>query len=242
MSVLSVVTSVCATIGVTPPAGTIFVSPTQSRTMWEMLALANEMAQRIAYDTRDWSILKKLNTYNGDDTTTQFSLPSDYKRMLKDSNIYSKQNAWIPLRFISDTDEWLQRRLRKFFGYPVGEWTIIGNQINIFPPPPPDAQLSYYYLHNAPVNLAAGGVGTEFVADADSFAIDERILKLGMIWQWKAQKGGAYAEDMSSYEDALAMVSGSDKPSPIIVGRYPVSRDARFAYPWPVPTNVIPSG
>ena len=39
-----------------------------------------------------------------------------------------------------------------------------------------------------------------------------------MIWQWKANKGVAYAEDMGSYSDALVNVAGADTPSPIIVG------------------------
>jgi hypothetical protein len=33
----------------------VFSNITANRTMQEMLALANEMAQRIAYDTRDWT-------------------------------------------------------------------------------------------------------------------------------------------------------------------------------------------
>ena len=33
--------------------------------MFEMLASANEMAQRIAYDTRDWTALRKQHTFLG---------------------------------------------------------------------------------------------------------------------------------------------------------------------------------
>jgi hypothetical protein len=44
------------------------------------------------------------------------------------------------------------------------------------------------------------------------------LLKLGMIWQWKAQKGSPYAEDMGTYGDALTIAMGNDSPSPIIVG------------------------
>ena len=40
-------------------------------------------------------------------------------------------------------------------------------------------------------------------------AIDERLLKLGMIWQWKANKGSPYAEDMGTYSDALVMICRS---------------------------------
>jgi len=65
--------------------------------------------------------------------------------------------------------------------------------------------------------------------------LDERLLKLGMIWQWKQNKGTSYAEDMGTYTDALAVAMGHDRPAPIIVGRRPISANVRTAYPWPTP-------
>ena len=53
MSLLTVVRDVCTSVGVTIPTS-VFASIAGNRTMAEMLALANEMAQRIAYDTREW--------------------------------------------------------------------------------------------------------------------------------------------------------------------------------------------
>jgi len=50
VTLLTVVQDVCAAVGVAVPQS-IFSGITGNRTMQEMLALANEMAQRIAYDT-----------------------------------------------------------------------------------------------------------------------------------------------------------------------------------------------
>jgi len=86
------------------------------------------------------------------------------------------------------------------------------------------------------VALTGGGAGDAFMADGDTFLLDERLLKLGMIWQWKAQKGSPYAEDMGSYSDALANAMGRDQPAPIIIDRRPISHTMRHSYPWPVPT------
>ena len=79
--------------------------------------------------------------------------------------------------------------------------------------------------------LNGGGYSDAFLNDADRFRLDERLLKLGMIWKWKAQKGSPYAEDLSNYGDAVAMVQGHDSPSPIIVGRTPISVSVRASYP-----------
>jgi hypothetical protein len=65
--------------------------------------------------------------------------------------------------------------------------------------------------------LSGGGYGDQFTNDGDVFRIDERLLKLGMIWQWKANKGSPYAEDMGTYSDALVNIAGADTPAPIIV-------------------------
>lgn len=99
---------------------------------------------------------------------------------------------------------------------------------------------TFAYLNKNCIALASGGFGDSFMNDGDTFALDERLLKLGMIWQWKAYKGSPYAEDMANYADALAVAQGADKPAPIIIGRTVVSASARVAYPYPIDPNMMP--
>jgi hypothetical protein len=137
--------------------------------------------------------------------------------------------------FIPDPDRWTQRRLLNRYDA-RGEWIIMGNQMLIQPTLQVGQTVKFNYLDKNGVTLASGGFGDSFLADGDSFRLDERLLKLGMTWQWKAQKGTAYSEDMGTYADALMMAMGTDSPAPIIAGRYPVSYAARTAYPFDVPT------
>lgn len=243
MTVLSVVRDVCEVVGVLQPPS-IFSGITSNRTMQEMLALANEMAQRITYDLRDWTLLKKAALHTGDGVTTSFNLPADYKRMLLTANVRKSTAPKQPLRFIPDYDVWLERRLaNETDGW--GEWTIVGGKLLIFPPPAgpiagppaiPAVTISYPYIDKNCVNVTGGTLGTEFLNDTDTFRLDERLLKLGMIYQWKSNKGSPYAEDMGTYGDALSLAMGKDGPSPIFIDRLPVSSYARSSYPWPVPT------
>jgi hypothetical protein len=235
MSLLTVVKDVCLAVGVAVPQS-VFTNITGNRTMAEMLSKANEMAQRIAYDTRDWTKLKKVQTFTGDGVTTAFDMPANYKRMLLTANVWRSTSTQQPLTFLPDTDEWLNRRYGGYDNAAWGEWTLIGGQMRIWPAMGVDVTAYFPYLDKNCVALAGGGFGDAFQSDGDTFALDERVLKLGMIWQWKADKGGAYAEDMGSYGDALAMAQGHDSPAPIIIGRLPMSRSARIAYPWPLPT------
>lgn len=234
MTLLSVVQGVCPVVGVNMPTS-VFSNITSNRTMQEMLALANEMAQRIAYDTRDWTLLRKVAQFIGDGTTTAFTLPADYKRMLLTSNMWRSTNTITPMRFIPDTDEWYQRRARGIYDC-YGEWTMMGGEVNIQPPMSSTITAYTTYLAKNCISLSSGGLGDSFLADTDSFALNERVLKLGMIWQWKAQKGSAYNEDMGTYSDALAYVMSKDQPAPILINRRPMSVAARTAYPFPVPT------
>src|SRR6187397_899762 len=217
MSLLSVVRDVCAVVGVRYPQS-VFSGITGNRTMQEMLALANEMAQRIAYDTRDWTKLKKMHTMTGDGVQSAFPLPADFKRMLLTSNVWYSQWTQAPLAFISNTDEWMVRRARNA-NSSFGEWTMLDDGAHILPVIAAGASAYFAYVNKNCIELASGGRSDTFVADGDSYVLDERLLKLGMIWQWKAQKGSPYAEDMGTYGDALTYAMGHDQPAPVLIDR-----------------------
>lgn len=244
MTLLTVVKDVCAATGVMVPSS-VFSGINSNRTMQEMLALATEMAQRIAYDTRDWGRLKTNAVFTGDGVSSTFTMPANYQRMLLTSNVWRSTSQQQPMKFIPDTDQWLTRRVANATNSAWGEWTLMGDQMHIWPVlrgpvysvPPADlvlvspAETAYFaYLDKNCIALASGGYGSEFMADGDTFVLGDRLLKLGMIWQWKASKGSPYAEDMGSYSDALANAMGHDGPSPIIVGRAPVSGGLHGSY------------
>ena len=234
MPLISVVRDVCAVIGVAFPTS-VFSNISSDRTRLELLALANEIAQRIAYDNREWTLLKKQASLTGDGIKTAFDLPANYKRMLLTSKVWRSSAPVSPMRFVPDTDEWINRRARNYSDT-RGEWTLLGGQMHIFPTLGPSETAMFAYLDKNCIGLKAGGFGEEFVDDNDTYPLGERLLKLGMIWQWKAQKGSPYAEDMGSYSDALANMMGRDQPAPIIIDRRPISHTMRHSYPWPVPT------
>jgi len=231
MTLLAVVRDVCAAVGVALPSS-VFTNLTANRTMQEMVALADEMAQRIAYDLRDWTVLRTTATYVGDGVTTSFALPADFKRMLLTSNVWRSTSTQEPMMFVSDVDEWVRRRSFNESGA-WGEWILMGGRLHIAPAMGVGVSARHSYLDKNCIALASGGLSDRFTDDVDSFRLDERLLKLGMIWQWKALKGSPYAEDMGTYSDALANMMGRDSPSPIIVDNLPISRAVRVSGSWP---------
>ena len=239
MTVLAVVRDVCLAVGVNPPTS-LFATSVQPRTQAELLSLANEMAQRIAWDARDWQVLRKFATLTGPGGA--FDLPPDYRRMLLTMQMRRSSAPRQPMRFIADADEWLTRRMENASDAPYGEWMINGGQILVWPVLAAAETARFVYLSSGCIKTALS-VPPEtspyfpvFQTDDDVFRVDERLLKLGMIWQWKANKGSPYAEDMGTYGDAMQMFMGGDKPAPIIVGTQPISAAVNPSYPWPVPT------
>lgn len=228
MTILSVIQQVTPVIGLDVPTA---VFSATDRASVELQALANEMAQRIAFDTHDWTLLKTLATITGDGVTMGFNRQADYKRMLKKARIWPSASPFAPYRHVLDSDDWLGLTVQNFRTI-IGSWTMIGAQIMIRPAIATGATAQYYYITNNIVADANGNPKTAFTADTDVFRLDERVLKLGMIWQWKANKGLAYEEDMANYGDALAVSIGTDKGSNIIeVGQARLPYDADYAFP-----------
>jgi hypothetical protein len=233
VSVLTVVKDVCAFVGVHVPT-TLFGSVTDARTQLELRAVVNEMAQRIAGDSREWQRLIARQVFTGDGVTEAFPMPANYKRMLVDGNVWRSTSAIQPMLFISSADEWLQRRARGY-NHAWGEWMLQGGDMHIWPIMGVGVTATFNYIDKNCVTLAGGGFGDTFMADTDNFRLDERLLKLGMIWQWKALKGSPYAEDMATFMDALTRAEGADKPAPILIDRLPSS--VMTAYPYPTPST-----
>jgi hypothetical protein len=223
VSLITVVRDVCAVVGVAAPTS-VFAGIGTNRTMFEMLSCANEMAQRIACDTRDWQVLRKRATLVGDGATAAFPLPADYKRMLLTGNVWRTSDLQQPMCFQPDTDEWLRRREANE-GDNLGEWTMYGGLLHIDPVLEAGVDAWFPYLEKNCIALAPGGAPSDrFLSDDDTFRIDERILKLGMIADWKEKKGSPYAEAMGTYSDAVSNVMGHDKPAPIIIRGRAMSR------------------
>lgn len=192
----------------------------------ELRTQANKTAKAILKGY-DWQKFTALQTMTGNGVTTSFSLPTDYDRMVLKSNVLTSQFA-TPLRKARDVDEWLDLQLRPFAGAP-GSWIIIGGTMQILPALATGVTAKFYYIKN---KIVTGGTKTEFTADADTFDLPERLITLGTIWRWRAQKRRDYAEDMRNFELALAEEMTRDKGSRVItVGRQRLGINADIAHP-----------
>jgi hypothetical protein len=191
----------------------------------EMQDLATETAVAIA-KAHDWRRLTKKHTITGNDVTVAHPLPSDFDRMPLSSNLYSTRSQ-LPLARARDLDEWIEFEITPVVGYP-GYWIINLGNVEILPALATGEEVKFYYITNQIVS----GNKTGFTTDADTFVLSERLLTLGLIWRWRAQKRLEYSEDLRNYELAFQEEAGRDKGSRVIsVGRARVPVGVDVAYP-----------
>lgn len=209
MAILDVVSRVCLVTGLDVPTQ-VFAST--DREMLEMQRLANEIAERIQ-DSYNWQELLVMQTETGNGVTETFPLPADYAQMYKTSSMWSSRWTWA-LNHIPDVDTWLEYQVVPYT-FVNGNWIIYGNQLHVLPIMASTETLKYWYVSSSKVLASNASTKELFTADDDTFRLSEKLLELGMIWQWRANKGLPYAEDMQNYEKKLSQLmddNGGSKP------------------------------
>lgn len=212
---------------------TVFSS--QNTMEMEISDLATEVATDIM-KSHDWRALTQLQTLTGDGTASSFALPDDYDRMVLAQSVHDPNNWLWGYAEAASLDEWIEITTSGFYGIPPGWWIILGGQFQVAPTPASGAQATFPYISRNFGRSATGVPISAFANDSDTFVLDERLLTLGLIWKYKAQKGLEYAEDMATYEMALSQQQTRDKGASVIRGRGAAWRRpwTTAAYPWPL--------
>lgn len=221
MTVLSALQSAARRVGQGRPA--TFFSSTEN-----FEAEFSDLATEVAVDVmkaHDWQRLKILKTLTGDGVTTSFPLPTDYDRMLLKGDVHPIGSLTWRYQRAENEDDWLT--LQDYNITAPGAYIILGGSMQFTPAIPTGETARYYYISNY---IATGKAA--FDADNDVFLLPERLLTLGVIWKWRAQKRKDYAEDLKNFEIAQEQEIGRDKGSRIIIaGKQRMPANVGNAYP-----------
>lgn len=231
MTVLSAIQQACSVMGLTVP---LAVYGSTEREQIELQDVANEVNEGVvrAYD---WQALKAIGTITGDGSEEDFTISTfapDYHRMTQKATLWVTSRPFYPLEHITDTDLWLGI-VTSGLTTTLGQWTIYGDQFHIMPALAAADTAKFYYISSYSVMPASGTNKARFTLDTDTFRLNERLLRLGIIWQWKANKGQPYAEDLANFEIALQGEISRDKGSKIITAGVQRSRMFGAEAAWP---------
>lgn len=229
MTVLSIIQDASNVIGIERP-DQVFSSDT--RTMREVQEAINEAARQVLNDY-DWQALTKTASIAGDGSSTAFPLPTDYFRMTKTTELWSNQAPGWNIVAV-EPSQYLALDATTITTW-QGYWSIFGNNLNIMPARASGETVRFLYINKNFANSSGGTPKASFTADDDTFVLDDRILRLCFIAQWKANKGVDFAADQNSYEMALNYAQSRDKGTKIVRGRGgSIMPGTRIAYPWPL--------
>lgn len=217
------------------------VFSTAEPTAVEIASLVSEVAIDIMKGY-DWRKLTSFATFTGgggtvaaDGNSEAFPKPDDYDRMVKASRVHDANNWLWGYTPAQDIDEWITITTSGFIGLIPGWWILLDNQFQFAPPPTPSLTAKFPYIRNTIGNDAEGKPIAKFSNDNDTSVFSERLLKLGLMWRWRHLKGLAYAEDMRTFEIALAQEQEADKGARVIRESRPLSiANVTTAYPFPL--------
>lgn len=195
MNILEIVQSATLSIDVERPTA-LFANT--DRTSLEIIDTINTAALQIL-DDFDWQRLVKTYTITGDGIGTAFALPDDYSRMVKDASLVGQNWRFYPAMQTQDYNQWLE-----LLTYPIAtwqqRWMVFGGSLNIMPILPLSDTLNFGYIST---NLVNGSDASKFTADTDTFVLDDELLRLAIIWNWKESKGYDFAADLAKYQERL---------------------------------------
>lgn len=194
MNILAIVQSAVLSLDIERPSA-LFAST--DRTWLEIADTANTAARQIL-DDNDWSRLMKVATVTANGGGA-YPLPADYSRMVKDANLWGDGIAYTPGQQVQDFNQWMAMQ-----SYPIEtwqpRWMVFGGNLNIMPGPPTGTMLTYGYISN---EIVTGADKTQFTADTDTFLLDDELLRLGIIWNWKKAKGYDFAAELAQYMERM---------------------------------------
>lgn len=202
MTILSVVQDVALAVGIERPMA--LYGDTQ-RTSEELRAVARAAAERIIED-RDWLALSRSLEIIGSGAETRFALPADFDRFRMGAELYDASTGRAISRLSSPQQA-------AYAGVsPVApsfaRWRVQGRYVVVDPAPSVALTGVYQSRYYA---IDADGVAKEtFTQDEDSFLLPEKLLRLCMIWMWKAQKGLPYGQDFDNFEAAVGEQYGRE--------------------------------
>ena len=150
-----------------------------------------------------WQELQKEYTFASVISQANYSLPSDFDRLVNDT--FWNQDQHRALIGATTAETW--RILKDSATLGVGDeefYRIRNNEIVIHQTPTVAENYVFEYITKNIVKSSTNTPQTSFLADTDIPVIDEYIVKLDTTWRWLKNNGRAYAEEKITAEKAIA--------------------------------------
>ena len=206
MSALTIIQEACRELAISIPNAAVTSNDQQ---VIQLLALLNTEGKSLtARPAEGWQAQQLEATFTTVATEIQTSLVAIAPNLkyIIDDTIWNRTNR-RPIYGPLSPQQW-QNRKGWFAVGPYSQFRVAGGNIEFSPVP--SAGESCYFEYVTKAWTASGA--ESFASDGDTSLLDEELLKLGLIWRWKAAKGFDYAEAKVEYEDRVSQAIARDTP------------------------------
>lgn len=206
MSLLTLVQSFCKRTNISVPTAVVGSGNEQVQQILGLLEEEGEdLSQRI-----DWQVLTNeatLSTLAAESQGNIQTIAPGFSRFKPET--FWDRNLRLPVYVIGNAD-WQQVKAINVTG-PRYQARIRGDLLISNPAPPASHTWAFEYISRYWITDSAGLNPSEsFNADTDLILLPEKIVKMGLRWRWKKEKGFDYDEDFQTYEKMIAKQAGSD--------------------------------
>ena len=215
MTMLSIIQDVAQQLGINIPNAAATSNDPQ---VLQLVALLNKEGTALSVRPEEgWQAMQLEASFTTVATETQGSITTiapNYRYIINNTiwNRSTRRPVFGPL----SPQQW-QAVKGWFASGPYSEYRLVGNNINFSPVPPAGQSCYFEYVTKNWATDSTGAIGkTAFTADTDLTLLNEELLKLGLVWRWKAMKGLEYNEDKIEYEDRVNLAIARDTPKPIL--------------------------
>jgi hypothetical protein len=187
------------------------VVSSQDQDVRQLLALANAAGADLV-KAWEWQFL--LNEYTFVTTTaSQYALPSDYDRLVNDTQ-WDRTSRWPGIGpASSQTWAWLKGQM--IASVPRYRFRILGNQFTTYPSPRVGFTYSFEYVGRNWI-VAADGITykSRFTADDDQHRYDDRLMVALLKSKYLAAKGLDSTIVQTEFIERLELCKSHDQAAP----------------------------
>jgi hypothetical protein len=193
MALLNIIRNAADRLGLPRPSAV--VSSTDPNAV-ALLAMAQEEGKTLAR-RHEWQVLQSEHTFPTVISTSSYSLPTDFDRILKETVFNRRMMGDLTPAQWQETQASLVTMVNPAF-------RIRGGSFLISPTPSAVETVAYEYMTNKWCQSSGGTAQVEWLADTDTGKLSEDIMTLGVIWRYRMAKGLDYGEHMNTYEMEVA--------------------------------------
>lgn len=228
MTLLSLIRDVCAEIGLPRPSAAFAATDPTIRALMVHAQEEGASLSRMG----PWQALRKEKTFTSLAQEEQTAMIATDLARFVDGTFWNRSRR-RPLRGPVSAYEW--QRIKASTTSPVSDtFAVRGNAILINPAPPAGQTFAYEYQS---VNWCEASGGTDqsaWAADTDVGLLPERLMKLGIVWRFKAARGMAFEVDASKWEFEVRNALAQEAPHDVL--------DMSGPYTAPRPGINVPDG